>query len=362
MSGIKANFRMDPPDSPWPEGGLEKVAACPVCASTERTTIHRCLKDRLFFSAPGSWDMHRCEGCGSGFLDPRPNSATIGLAYSNYYTHSPPVAQNQTSLSKHRLRRIAQRNAYFNTYYGYDLKPAASRPPRFITTNRRQRWDKQVGYLRFPGRGARLLDVGCGNGKFVAQMKSVGWEAVGIDPDPISSAQAAAAGLDVRSGSIETLPGIDDNSFDAVSLHHVIEHLHRPLDTLRRCWQVLKPGGTIVIATPNFSSFGRSAFRADWFPLSPPMHLVMFTPDSLRGALKAAGFEPDLECRPRVGAAEVFKRSQQIRRRGDPMRMIPHLSLADRIRVGLLSRRADRETKCEPVLAEELVLLAKRST
>ena len=362
MEEAKTKSKKEPPDIPWPEDGLERVAACPVCASTSRTTFHRGLKDRLFFSAPGSWDMHRCNGCGSGYLDPRPNPATIGLAYTSYYTHNPPPADSQTSVSKHRLRRIAQRNAYLNAVYGYDLQPASSRHPFFLSTDRRQRWDKHVGYLRFPGQGARLLDVGCGNGKFVAQMKSVGWEAIGIDPDPVSSAQAAAAGLDVRSGSIETLPGIEDKSFDAVSLHHVIEHLHKPLETLRRCWQVLKPGGTIVIATPNFSSLGHSVFGADWFHLSPPMHLVMFTPDSLKGALEAAGFEPDLECRPRVGAAEVLERSQQIRRRGDPMRMTPHLSLADRIRVGLLSRRADRETKCEPVLAEELVLLAKRST
>ena len=351
---------MEPPESPWPEDGLEHVGACPVCASTLRTTVHRDLKDRLFFSAPGSWDMHLCGSCGSGYLDPRPNSATIGLAYASYYTHSPPLVHKQTSLSRHRFRRMAQRNAYLNRVYGYNLQPATSSRPLFLGTDRKQRWDKHVGYLPFPGRGSRLLDVGCGNGKFVAQMQSVGWEASGIDPDPVSSAQAVAAGLDVRSGSIETLPGIENSSFDAVSLHHVIEHLHKPLETLRRCWQILKPGGTIVIATPNFSSLGHYAFDADWFHLSPPMHLVIFTSDSLRGALEATGFVPDLECRPRLGAAEVFQRSQQIRRRGDPMRMKPRLSLADSLRTRLLAWRADRATRAKQELTEEIVLLARR--
>lgn len=360
VEDTKAKLPMEPPASPWPEDGLEHIGACPVCASTLRTAVHRGLKDRLFFSAPGSWDMHRCGACGSGYLDPRPDTVTIGLAYASYYTHSPPIAHDQSKLSRHRLRRVAQRNAYLNTAYGYDLQPASSRLPFFLRTDRRQRWDKHVGYLRFPGQGARLLDVGCGNGKFVAQMQSVGWEAVGIDPDPVSSAQAAAAGLNVRSGSIETLPGIADNFFDAVSLHHVIEHLHSPLETLRRCYEVLKPGGRIVIATPNFSSFGHNQFGPDWFALSPPMHLVMFTPNSLRRALEAAGFEPESECRTRIGAKEMFQRSQQIARRSDPMRMTPRLSLADRIRIRLMARRADRATRANQDLAEELVLLARR--
>ncbi len=321
--------------------------------------MHCGLRDRLFRCAPGSWDMQRCDGCGSGYLDPRPNAATIGLAYSSYYTHTSVIGAEQPPKSAWRRHRIAQRNACLNSTYGYELSPASPRPPCCVSTDRRQRWDKQVGYLRFPGRGARLLDVGCGNGRFLMQMRAAGWEVSGVEPDPASAAQAVAAGLDVQAGSLETL-AVPDGRFDAVSLHHVLEHLHRPLETLRRCRAALKTDGTIVIATPNFAAFGHRVFGPDWFPLSPPTHLVLFTPDSLRRALENTGFEPEPSCRLRLGAAEVFRQSVQIRRRGDPMRMQPPLSFADKLCAAWLARQADRATREQPSLAEELVLLARR--
>lgn len=348
------------PADAWPPDGLEIVSACPVCGVQERHLEHKGLRDRLFFTAPGSWDMYRCAICGSGYLDPRPSASTIGLAYSSYYTHTPVAGSQQTPKSRLRRHRLAQRNAYLNETYGYELVPATKRSPRLLSTARRQRWDKQIGYLRFPGPGARLLDIGCGNGRFMMQMQDAGWKVTGIEPDPAGAARAVSAGLNVRTGSIDTLEGIDREHFDAVSLHHVIEHLHRPHETLQRCREVLKPGGNIVIATPNFAAFGHRIFGPDWFPLSPPTHLVMFTPDSLQRALKAAGFEPEPSYRLRVGSTEVFRQSLQIRRGGDPMRMQPRLSLAGRMRAAWLAWQADRATRELPELAEELVLLARR--
>jgi 2-polyprenyl-3-methyl-5-hydroxy-6-metoxy-1,4-benzoquinol methylase len=350
-----------PPSRPWPDGGLERVPECPICGGRERTLAHRGLRDRLFFAAPGTWDMYCCEACSSGYLDPRPDAATIGLAYSAYYTHSTGINAEQPPRSVIRRHRIAQRNAYLNRFYGYKLSPANAWPPFPISTARRQRWEKQIGYLEFPGRGARLLDVGCGQGRFMAQMRAAGWLVTGVEPDPVSAARAISAGLDVRTGPIETLSAVDDEQFDAVSLHHVIEHLHRPLETLRRCREVLKTGGTLVVATPNFISFCHGKLGADWFPLSPPTHLVMFTPNSLRQALQAAGFEPETSYRMRVGASEVVRRSFHIRRRGDPMQMKPPLSVVDRLRAAWLARQADRATLAQPLLAEELVILARKN-
>ena len=71
--------------------------------------------------APGSWDLYRCEVCGSGYLDPRPNAATIGLAYSSYSTHGAPGGVDQPERSAWRRFRNAQRNAYLNREYGYQL-------------------------------------------------------------------------------------------------------------------------------------------------------------------------------------------------------------------------------------------------
>lgn len=343
---------------PWPKDGLETVSACPVCGSAARQGAHRGLRDRVFFCAPGEWNLYRCAGCGAGYLDPRPDSATIGLAYASYFTHQSALGVEQPPRSAWRRHRTAQRSGYLNTHYGYQLSPA-SRKPRWLSTNRRQRWDKQVGYLPYPGRGARLLDVGCGNGRFLLQMRAAGWAVAGVEPDPKAAAVANAAGLNVQVGLLAagTVP---DNHFDAITMNHVIEHLHQPVPILQVCRRVLKPGGIISIATPNFAARGHALFGPDWFALDPPRHLVLFTPASLQYALRAAGLEPEADLQVRLGASGLFIQSMIIRRGGDPMRREPPLGLRDRFKSLWLARQADAATRQSPDLSEELVLLARR--
>ncbi len=343
----------------WPEGGLESVPDCPVCGGAARELLHGGLRDRVFGCAPGEWNLYRCLSCGVGYLDPRPNASTISLAYSRYCTHAAVGWLNEPPPSAWRRFRTAQRNAYLNAHYGYDLRPATARSPKWLSTERRQRFDKYTGYLRCPGKSPRLLDIGCGNGCFLLQMRGLGWEVSGLEPDPKSAAEAAAAGLDVRVGLLEA-QSLPEAHYDAVTLNHVVEHLHHPLDTLRICRRILKPGGSMFIATPNLAAGGHLLFGRDWFPLDPPRHLVLFTPDSLRRALKMAGLEPDPAIRLRLVANEIFMRSMHLRNGSDPMRQKPALSLAAKLRVVWLARQADRATRAQAELAEELVLLARK--
>src|SRR5439155_22069842 len=121
----------------------------------------------------------------------------------------------------------------------------------------------------------------------------LGWEVSGVEPDPQSAAQAAAAGVEVKAGLLES-QSLPEAHYDAVSLNHVIEHLHDPVRTLKICHRILKPGGRIFIATPNFAAGGHRLFGADWVPLDPPRHLVLFTSDSVKLAVVLAGFQPGL--------------------------------------------------------------------
>jgi 2-polyprenyl-3-methyl-5-hydroxy-6-metoxy-1,4-benzoquinol methylase len=342
----------------WPEGGLEAVPDCPICGSGERALFHARIRDRVYRCAPGEWNQYQCGGCGSAYLDPRPTPATIGLAYRKYCTHAPIGGVEYAKAPPWRRFRIAQRNAYFNANYGYHLKPAVWSPV-FLSPARRRRFDTFTGFFQFPGPGARVLDIGCGNGSFLWQMRSLGWEVCGVEPDPQSAAHARAAGLNVLDGLLQQ-QSLPEAHFDGITMTHVIEHLHEPMDTLRRCWKLLKPGGQITVATPNFGSRGHQIFGVDWFALMPPTHLVLFTEESLRRALESCGFVVSRPPRPSLKAQEMFKASQTLVLAGPGKQRDQHLPWAAKMKVKRLAALADLATRKNPAVAEELVLLGKK--
>lgn len=278
-----------PAHEPWPEKDLEYLGRCPVCSGPDRHVLYSGLTDRLF-GAPGRWELHECDSCGCGYLDPRPNEASIGRAYVNYETHRPP--RNDIAVGNARLA-AKLRNGYLNIKYGYSLTPAMpfgylvmhALPPPW-----RVEWDHYARHLPRPAPGRnRLLDIGCGNGEFLMGARARGWQVHGVDPDENALLHARAAGVPVTHGNFESVV-LPESSFDAITCQQVIEHVHSPARFLRKLHSWLKPGGSLWLGTPNFDSRLRKQFGADWHPLHPPQHLTLFTPGALRTLLLQAGF------------------------------------------------------------------------
>jgi 2-polyprenyl-3-methyl-5-hydroxy-6-metoxy-1,4-benzoquinol methylase len=312
------------------------------------------LTDLVFRCAPGRWNLYHCDDCGSAYLDPRATPSTISLAYSNYYTHAKTDEPNARPTSWLLRRRIAQRNHFLNEHYNYKLKP--SLPALFLSGRRQRRFDRYAGHLRYPGPGARLLDIGCGNGSFLLQMRSLGWKVFGVEPDPESAKQARAAGLNVQVGLLPQT-SLPEGHFDAAILSHVIEHLHDPVQTLQRCCKLLKPGGTLVIYTPNYEARGRALFGSCWRGLETPRHLVLFTEQSLWQMMEKCGFAVSRTLRPTLIARPMFRMSCLLRDEYQnscpPARLPWHV----RIRCDWAAFKADRGTLADPRHGEELVLL-----
>lgn len=342
------------PKTEWGRNDLESVSECPVCRSNRRQLAYEGLTDRVFGCAPGRWNLFCCDDCKSAYLDPRPTISSIALAYSSYYTHAAETGAHQKALSWRKRRRIAQRNRYLNLQYGYDLQPASG-SLFFLKGRQRQNFDRYASYLRFPGTGARLLDVGCGNGSLLLRMQSLGWNVCGVEPDPKSAELGRAAGLDVRVG---LLPQVDlpEAHFDAVILSHVIEHLHDPLDTLSRCSALLKPGGKFVIFTPNYGAIGREHFGAAWLGLDPPRHLVLFNEKSLRESMERCGFSVS-----RGPKGYTWWRESCSLSRGEvgpaPLGRLPwHLCRY----CDFLEFKADRAIRADPSRVDELILIGTK--
>jgi SAM-dependent methyltransferase len=111
----------------------------------------------------------------------------------------------------------------------------------------------------------------------------------GVEPDPVSRGHAVEVlGLDVIGGTLEEA-GFPDSSFDALTMSHVVEHLVDPVRTFAECRRVLKPGGQLVVLTPNIGSLGHRWFRDSWRGLEPPRHLFLFRRETLRTCAERAG-------------------------------------------------------------------------
>jgi SAM-dependent methyltransferase len=340
----------------WPADGLERVAECPACGATGRRTLHTGLTDRVFGSAPGAWTLMRCDACASAYLDPRPTPGTLGLAYATYYTHGDEAAPAGPSLLGDLRRGMA--NDYLLARWGYDEQPrvAGGRLLPRVLRSRGAIVDREIRHL--PARpGGRLLDVGCGDGAFVAAAAQRGWHAEGLEPDPAAVAGARAQGLAIQQGTLKELAAREPGQrYDAITLSHVVEHMHDPEGELASAFALLRPGGLLWIATPNLDSLGHRRFGIDWLGLDPPRHLVIFTPDSLAGLLARIGFTVEPTPRPAPQVWASFSNSAAIRD-GRPYQ---HGPASGRRRLRALASVADAVSARDPRHADELVAVARR--
>ncbi len=302
----------------WPAADTEPVPECPACGSAERTAGYAGLHDKAFGVAPGRWNSCRCGSCGCLYLDPRPTEATVHRAYSAYYTHrAPEIPFAPTQGARRRERRRAELSR-LHERWGYPIDGAEVARGSALGTARELALDRSIRHMPWR-RDGRLLDVGCGNGTYLLRMRHLGWTCTGVETDGASAAIARSAGLRVLETPLPRI-GLAAGAMDAVTMDHVIEHLHAPVEYVRHCWRLLAPGGRLWIATPNVESLGHRRFGADWFALQPPSHIALHTRRSIVQLLGRAGIEGDLEFQTTQESGWMFEASACVRLGLDPLR------------------------------------------
>jgi len=289
--------------------------SCLICGTPGERLYDR-LRDHLF-GAPGEWSLKKCSNrsCGLVWLDPMPLEDDLGNAYHTYYTHQDPSTPVITPLR--RLYRQIKAGYIAGKYgYGKELTPLVFRVLGcifYLHPGRRESLDASVFYLPAKSRG-RLLEVGCGNGSTLKQMLDLGWLAEGLDFDASSVTNARAKGLTVHHGDLVSSK-FEDNTFDAVVMSHVIEHVPNPLIVLQESYRILKPDGILVVLTPNTASLGHWMYGRNWRGLEPPRHLHIFNTMSLRSMASLGGFA-EVSCQSSVRAWKIFLQSR-LSSRGD---------------------------------------------
>ncbi len=137
----------------------------------------------------------------------------------------------------------------------------------------------------------KALDIGCGRGLLLARLRDSGWQTYGTELSRESAHYARSVlNLPVATEPLEQVH-YPDNAFDLVILWHVLEHIRDPRAMLQEVRRILKPGGNLLVAVPNFGSWEARCGGRHWFHLDVPRHLTHFTPQTLRAALAEAGLE-----------------------------------------------------------------------
>jgi SAM-dependent methyltransferase len=135
----------------------------------------------------------------------------------------------------------------------------------------------------------RILDYGCGTGAFLKEMRSNGWEIAGIEPDSGAREKASLlTGLEIQDTS--SLDTFQSASMDAISLWHVLEHVHDLEHVLTRFHEILSNQGVLLIAVPNRISYDAKHYSAYWAAYDVPRHLYHFTPHTMDILLTQYGF------------------------------------------------------------------------
>ena len=234
----------------------KKIMACVVCGGS---TFHMLFSHR-------SGEMGRCLSCGLVQLAPMPRAREIAKLYHEDFDHFAPYIDQ---LPVHRIYFREKINDVLLRFRG----------------------------LRITNNGLRLLDIGCAMGVLLEEAEKQGIEAVGIDISRDAVAYCRKHGLTAHAGTIQSVKKLAPAAFDAVTAFQVIEHERDPLGFMERVHTLLKKGGMVVLATPNYGGWWRKIMGRRWFGFAHPEHVVLLDDNSMRTFLAKVGFR-DIEIRP----------------------------------------------------------------
>jgi len=314
------------------------------------------------YTIPGCWTYRWCRGCRLAWLDPQPApDQTWGLYPASYETHTVETAERRGSFFHDVKRRV--RGALL-AGFGYRNRRVGALWAGLAAILLRIRPVREllgcsVMWLR-GNRGGRLLDVGCGNGWFLSKMRDLGWQVWGVEPDAVAADLARTMrGLHVDTGTLEDVK-LPDDFFDAVTLHHVIEHIPCPKRSLEECYRVVRAGGRLVIVTPNFESGGFQRFGPNCWHLEAPRHLYLYSLRSLQQCVEQAGFKTVQCCTMARTAKDVFILSELIRRNGGRIPENRRAPLGVRLRGVLFAVRQHAVLAFRKDYGEEILLVAEK--
>ena len=232
-------------------------SACPFCGSGE---IIARLNAKDYTVSGEVFEIWECSDCTGRFTQDIPLISDIRKYYqaTSYISHT-NTREGVVNKLYHRVRKI--------------------------TLNTKKDLVQKVTSLKT----GRLLDIGAGTGLFVKKMHNSGWQVTGLEPDEGARYIAAKAGMQLNNSNI--LFDLPPQSFDAITMWHVLEHVHELHRYLDQCNQLLTANGKFIVAVPNYTSHDASHYGSYWAAYDVPRHLYHFSPKAMQLLLERHRFK-----------------------------------------------------------------------
>ena len=232
---------------------------CPICGASLSVRVHRGVRD-YEHGLPVVTDFVACPSCGLLAQVPPPSaSALAGYYPRDYRPHAAAAGPNGASLMT-RLKNI-------------QAALQIRRLGKFL-----------------PARNQPILELGCGGGHFLRALERRGYtDLTGIDRTP--ELQRAFEGTRIRYRALDLDRFLDlGGPYQAIVMNYVIEHFVSPEAVLRVCRDSLRPGGRVLLLTPNSRALSHRVFGRYWSGLHAPRHTQLFHPGNLRLLAQKSGF------------------------------------------------------------------------
>jgi len=232
-------------------------SACPLCGSGQ---ISSTMKAKDHTVSGEVFEIWECGDCTARFTQDIPLASSIGKYYqaTSYISHT-DTREGIVNKIYHQVRKI--------------------------TLNTKKNLVQKVTSLKT----GKLLDIGAGTGLFAKTMQDAGWQVKGLEPDEGARYIAAKANMQLQQPS--ALFDMAVQSFDAITMWHVLAHVHELHRYLDRCNQLLVGNGKLIIAVPNYTSADAQHYGTYWAAYDVPRHLYHFNPVSMQLLLTRHGFK-----------------------------------------------------------------------
>jgi len=231
---------------------------CPVCQSNDVSSL---LQVKDYSLTQEHFQIIECDNCSMRFTNPIPSVEEIALYYDfpDYISHT-----DSTKGWMHQLYHKVRNH----------------------TLIQKTNWIQSL----FTGYKGQILDIGAGTGAFANAMQNKGWKVTALEPDEASRNRA------LQNYGLQLLPSdelfnLPENTFDVITLWHVLEHVHALKPYIQSFQKLLKPNGRLIIAVPNYNSYDATFYKQFWAAYDVPRHLYHFAPPSMRYLMKKQGLE-----------------------------------------------------------------------